>query len=111
MGGGTQRIAGAMQPTEVMIAVPDHHLTEDDELNETWHTLKYGPIPDLFDAMHEHKKIDKIDFPNDGIILRGVFPVSVERTAIWEGRVFTCKIDYFEVTDEEKFQRSYQSQL
>lgn len=107
MGGGVQRIAGQATASEVEIVVPD----KGDEQMQVWNTLKYGPIPDLFDAMHEHKKIQSIAFPEDGVVLKGVLPYGMGRTAVWEGRVFKCKVDYFEVTDEQAFQRRSQSQL
>lgn len=105
-----QRISGVSRTSEVEIVVPDEFLTDEDEFLETWQTLKYGPKADLADAMYKSKKIPRIDFYKDGVSLMGVMPYDMYRTSVWKGRVFRCRVDYFEITDERKFNESYRSQ-
>jgi len=54
-------------------------------------------MPDLADAMYDGKKIDKIAFPEDGVILRGVSVIEVSRTDVWKGRIFECSVESYEV--------------
>jgi len=66
-----------------------------------WEKLKYGSVEaDLF----EGKKILRLEFnePEGRYILHGVSPVFVEKSAIWEGHVIKCKIDYFEILPYEQ---------
>lgn len=83
--------------TNVEIICPD----KDDSKAKVWQTLKYGPQPDLAEAMHKHTKIEVIDFPNDGITLYGVTPMSMTRTECWNGRVFECAIDSYVITKDD----------
>ena len=94
--GGTQHIAGKSDLSDVGILVPDKILTNNDDASNTWYTLQHGPMPDLYEAMYYGKKIDSIHFPDDGIILRGVVPLNMERSEIFKGRIFRCRIDSFE---------------
>lgn len=110
MGGGVQRIASHTKPLDVEIVVPDK-VTENDDKNNMWNVLKYGSSAEkLADAFKRHQ-VSKVAFPDDGIVLHGVYPYEVYRTEIWKGRIYKCKVDYFEVTDDEAFARSNQSQL
>jgi len=68
--------------------------------NEVWDKLKYGIMPDLGDALYSSKKIDKIAFPEDGVILHGVRVVEMDRTEVWKGRIFECTVDSYEVINK-----------
>lgn len=94
--GGCSKVAGRRKTDDVKIVVEDE-LLGDDQLEDTFRTLKYGPMPDLADAMHNQHKVDKIVFEKDNLILYGVLPRKMERTATFKGRIFTCTIDHFEV--------------
>lgn len=96
-----QRYKASGNPSwgEAQIMVEDE-LTGDQSLEETFRTLKYGPMPDLADAMHNGKKIDKIVFEKDNIILQGVYVTKMERSSTFKGRLFTCNVDYMEYIDD-----------
>jgi len=68
--------------------------------NEVWDKLKYGVMPDLADAMYNGTKIDKIAFPEDGVILHGVSVIEMDRTELWNGRIFECRVDAYEVINK-----------
>ena len=91
------QFAGRQTITNVEIICPDR----DNSKDEVWNRLKYGPQPDLGEAMLTHNKIEVIDFPKDGITLYGVHPVSMTRTAIWDGQVFECTVDSYAITTED----------
>lgn len=93
---GVQTYAGRPTLSEFEILVPDNFLDEDEEMMETWNVLKYGPIPDLFDAMKKMQKIDVLEFAKDKVRLRGVWVRSMVRSATFNGRVFTCRADLLE---------------
>lgn len=96
-----QRYKASGQPKwgEAQIMVEDH-ATGDQALEDTFNTLKYGPAPDLADAMHNGRKIDKIVFEKDNVILEGVRVKKMERSATFNGRLFTCEVDYMEYIDD-----------
>ncbi len=91
--GHRQVISGQSSVENVKIVVPDKINSKDD----VWNKLKYGPMPDLAEAMYDNKKIDSIAFPEDGVILRGVSPIEMDRTEVWKGRIFECRVDSYEV--------------
>lgn len=87
-GGGMQSIGGQCSITDAVIVCPD--VTDSKDL--VWNKLKYGPQGEL----ELGQQADKIEFPEEGIVLYGVLPYEIGRSGIFEGRVFTCKIAGFE---------------
>ena len=81
----------AYTTTEVEIVAPDF----EDPKSKVWDRLKYGTTPDLGQAFFDRTKIDRLEFP--GYILHGVIPYEQVRTDIWEGCIYKCKIDHYEV--------------
>ena len=73
---------------DCQILCPD----KDDVQNVVWNRLKHGLVKDLW----LHERVEILDFPEDRIRLYGVKPIHMTRSDIWSGRVFDCKIDYFE---------------
>ena len=91
LGGTPVRIAGRRTYTDVEIVAPDF----EDSKSKVWNRLKYGTSPGLGEAFLKREKIDRLEFP--GYILHGVIPYEQERTNIWEGCIYKCKIDHYEV--------------
>lgn len=92
IGGSSVRMAGRTTISDVEIVAPDIENPKD----KVWSRLKYGTTPDLGDAYLRREKIDRIEFPEDGIVLHGVIPFEQTRTDLWEGCMYKCKIDYYE---------------
>lgn len=93
MNGKRHKLAGRTSVENVKIVVPDKITSKDD----IWNKLKYGVMPDLADALYGGYKIDKIPFTQDGVILRGVSVIEMDRTETWKGRIFECRVDSYEV--------------
>jgi len=91
LGGGRMHYAGRTTSSDVEIVAPDF----EDPKSKVWDRLKYGTAPDLGEAYLKRTKIDRLEFP--GYILHGVIPYEQKRTNIWEGCIYKCKIDHYEV--------------
>ena len=87
--GMTRKMRGREMVAPVRILVPD----EDTSKDAMWNRLKYPNWVDLQVGM----KVEVIDFPEDGITLYGVLPREMERSAIWDGRLFHCSVERYEV--------------
>jgi len=91
--GSAHTVRTRLSDSTVEIVCPDKPVSCGENV---WDILKHGTIIEL----EVGKRIDKIEFPDDNLILYGVRPTSMQRTGIWEGRVFECTIDYFEVFEK-----------
>jgi len=69
------------------------YYTTENPKDEVWNKLKYGFEVDF----RIGKKIERLDFSEENIVLYGVIPIEMSKGVVWDGVVYECKIDYFEV--------------
>ena len=87
-GAGSFRTAGRASVTYAEIS----HNDFDKQIDEVWDRLKYG----VQIKLELGEKIDRLEFPEDGITMYGVIPIEIMQTSFEEGCIYKCQVDYFE---------------